>query len=115
MDGVGEKFIEAVLHSGIVQTISDLYRLTVEDLLPLERMGLKSATNIISEIQKKEPFLFHRFYTHSVLQELAQEVAQSIAQYFTDIESLIQWMRNPQRDSLVEIDGIGEKSLRHIF
>ena len=36
-------------------------------------------------------------------------MAQSIAQYFTDIESLIQWMRNPQRDSLVEIDGIGEK------
>ena len=109
MDGVGEKFIEAVLHSGTVQTISDLYRLTVEDLLPLERMGLKSATNIISEIQKKRTLSFSSFLHALGLPRIGPEVAQSIAQYFTDIESLIQWMRNPQRDSLVEIDGIGEK------
>ncbi|DAC19072.1 MAG TPA: hypothetical protein D7I06_00735, partial [Candidatus Poseidoniales archaeon] len=92
--------IEAVLHSGIVQTISDLYRLTVEDLLPLERMGLKSATNIISEIQKKRTLSFSSFLHALGLPRIGPEVAQSIAQYFTDIESLIQWMRNPQRDSL---------------
>ena len=109
MDGVGEKFIESVLHSGIVQTISDLYRLTVKDLLPLERMGLKSATNIIIEIQKKRILSFSSFLHALGLPRIGPEVAQSIAQYFTDIESLIQWMRNPQRDSLVEIDGIGEK------
>ena len=109
MDGVGEKFIEAVLHSGTIQTISDLYRLTVEDLLPLERMGLKSATNIISEIQKKRTLSFSSFLHALGLPRIGPEVAQSIAQYFTEIEYLIQWMRNPQRDSLVEIDGIGEK------
>ena len=94
---------------GPSQTISDLYRLTVEDLLPLERMGLKSATNIISEIQKKRTLSFSSFLHALGLPRIGPEVAQSIAQYFTDIESLIQWMRNPQRDSLVEIDGIGEK------
>ncbi|MED5350077.1 MAG: BRCT domain-containing protein, partial [Candidatus Thermoplasmatota archaeon] len=109
MDGVGEKFIEAVLHSGTIQTISDLYRLTVEDLLPLERMGLKSATNIISEIQKKRTLSFSSFLHALGLPRIGPEVAQSIAQYFTDIDSLIQWVRNPQRNSLVEIDGIGEK------
>ena len=109
MDGVGEKFIEAVLNSGIVQTISDLYRLTVEDLLPLERMGLKSATNIIAEIQKKRGLPFSVFLHALGLPRIGPEVAQSIAQYFVDIDSLLQWARNPQRDSLTEIDGIGEK------
>ena len=55
LDGVGEKLVDQLLDSGLAASCADLYRLSMDDLLGLERMGEKSATNVYEKLTKREP------------------------------------------------------------
>ena len=57
MDGIGEKLIEALLDNGLVESIFDLYRLNHSQISNLERMGDKSAYNVLDELAGKEPLI----------------------------------------------------------
>ena len=52
MDGIGEKLVEQLIDEGRISSIPDLYRLDEQMLLSLERMGQKSADNVLNEIEK---------------------------------------------------------------
>ena len=52
MDGIGEKLVEQLIDEGCISSIPDLYRLDEQMLLSLERMGQKSADNVLNEIEK---------------------------------------------------------------
>ena len=52
LDGVGEKLVDEMLDANLISSCADLYRLTLDDLLGLERMGEKSATNVLREVDK---------------------------------------------------------------
>ena len=54
IDGLGEKVVEQLLRADLIQDVSDLYQLTVEQLIGLERMGEKSATNLVNAVQKSK-------------------------------------------------------------
>ncbi len=54
IDGLGEKIVEQLVANGLVQDVADLYRLQVDDLVPLERFAEKSAQNIITAIQSSK-------------------------------------------------------------
>ena len=51
IDGLGEKVVEQLFREQLIKDVSDLYKLTVEDLVKLERMGQKSATNLVEAIE----------------------------------------------------------------
>ena len=61
LDGVGEKLVDQLLDSGLIVSCADLYRLSMDDLLGLERMGEKSATNVLREIDKARTMTLGRF------------------------------------------------------
>ena len=109
MDGIGEKLIEALLDSGMVATIADLYRLTHSDITSLERMGDKSAYNVLDELSKTKTLNLARFLHALVIERIGPEVATTISQYFSSLEKLLDWVENGEVEELTTIEGIGDK------
>jgi len=109
MDGIGEKLIEALLDSGMVATIADLYRLSHSDITSLERMGDKSAYNVLDELSKTKTLNLARFLHALGIERIGPEVATTISQYFSSLEKLLDWVENGEVEELTTIEGIGDK------
>ena len=109
MDGIGEKLIEALMDSGLVLTIADLYRLTHSDISSLDRMGQKSANNVIDELAKTKSLVLSKFLHALGLERIGPEVSTAISQYFRSLQRLLNWIDEGELDELTTIDGIGDK------
>ena len=86
-----------------------MYRLTHDQLSELDRMGNKSANNVISELDKTRRLNLAKFLHALGLERIGPEVATSISQHFTSLEKLLHWVDEGENSELTEIDGIGEK------
>jgi len=109
MDGIGEKLIEALLDSGLVSTIADLYNLKHNQITCLERMGDKSAQNVLDELAKTRKLTLSRFLHALGIERIGPEVATAISQHFTSLEGLLKWVDEGQIVDLTSVDGIGDK------
>jgi len=109
MDGIGEKLIEALLDSGLVESIADLYRLNHSQITNLERMGDKSAYNVLDELAKTRKLSLAKFLHALGIERIGPEVATTISQHFTSLEKLLLWVDEGQIEELTTIDGIGDK------
>ena len=109
MDGIGEKLIEALLDNGLVKTIADLYRLSHSQISNLERMGDKSAYNVLDELGKTRNLNLARFLHALGMERIGPEVATTISQHFTSMEKMLLWVDEGEIDELTIIEGIGEK------
>lgn len=109
MDGIGEKLIEALLDNGLVKTIADLYRLSHSQISNLERMGDKSAYNVLEELGKTRNLNLARFLHALGIERIGPEVATTISQHFTSMEKMLLWVDEGEIDELTSIEGIGEK------
>ena len=109
MDGIGEKLIEALLDKGLVQTIADLYRLSHSQISDLDRMGDKSAYNVLDELSKTRTLNLARFLHALGIERIGPEVATTISQHLTSLEKLLLWVDEGDDEELTTIDGIGEK------
>ena len=109
MDGIGEKLIEALLDNGLVKTIADLYRLSHSQISNLERMGDKSAYNVLDELGKTRNLNLARFLHALGMERIGPEVATTISQHFTSMEKMLFWVDEGEIDELTIIEGIGEK------
>jgi DNA ligase (NAD+) len=105
IDGLGEKIIEQLVEKGLIKDYADLYRLTLDDLLTLERMGPKLANNILTAIQNtKKTSLDRLIYALGIL-HVGEHIAKLLTQEFSTVEELSQ----ASLESLTEIRGIGEQ------
>ena len=109
MDGIGEKLIEALLDKGLVSTISDLYGLNHSQITSLDRMGDKSAYNVLDELAKTRTLSLARFLHALGIERIGPEVATTIAQHFSSLEKLLHWIDGGDIEELTTIDGIGDK------
>ncbi len=109
MDGVGEKLIELLLESDLITSIGDLYRLQHHQIAGLERMGEKSATNVIDEIHSSREMGLSQFLHALGMPRIGPEVATAIAQHFVSLDAIILWANKGEPDSLTTVDGIGDK------
>ena len=109
MDGIGEKLIEALLDKGLVSTIADLYKLTHSQISDLDRMGAKSAYNVLDELAKTRKLNLAKFLHALGIERIGPEVAMVISQHFTSLDNMLSWIDNGEIDQLTVIDGIGEK------
>ncbi|MGB1679270.1 MAG: NAD-dependent DNA ligase LigA [Poseidonia sp.] len=92
LDGVGEKLVEQLLDAGLISSCADLYRLTMDDLLGLERMGEKSATNVLREVDKARTMTLGRFLHALGLPGIGPELATSMARVLGDAPGLVAWL-----------------------
>jgi DNA ligase (NAD+) len=105
IDSLGPETISMLYQAGLVKNIADLYSLSIEDLLPLERMAKKSAGNIIDGINKSKHVPFERVLFAIGIRHVGETVAKKLARSFGTIEGLMQ----ASREDLVQVNDVGEK------
>ncbi len=89
IDGLGDKLVDALVDSGLVKTAPDLYQLTVEQLLSLPRMGLKSAENLLAAIEKSRFTTLARFIFSLGIRHVGEATARDLAGYLGGLEPLM--------------------------
>ena len=105
IDGLGEKVVEQLYQAQLVEGIADLYRLTKEDLLPLERMGEKSVTNLLTAIEASKSNSLEKLVFGLGIRHIGAKAAQLLASAFETMEAI----QAASYDELVTVDEIGEK------
>ena len=114
IDGLGEAVVDQLVSHELVNTFPDLYRLTSGDLVPLERMGKKSAANLIASIRKSKEKPFEKVLYALGIRFVGVTVARDLARAFPSIDELA----DASEDDLTAIDSIGPRiarSLRSFF
>jgi DNA ligase (NAD+) len=103
IEGMGEKQVDQLVDTGLVRTIPDIYRLDVDSLLELERMGKKSAQNLLDGIAASKERGLARVLTGLAIPHVGEHVAELLAEEFGDIHSLME----ATEDRLSKIGGVG--------
>lgn len=111
IDGVGSSLISQLVDNNLVKDPADLYALTKEDILSLERMAEKSATNIINAIQESKNRPLNRLINALGIRFTGKETADILSNNFNSIDELI----SANYDRLAYIDGIGEKIAQSVI
>jgi DNA ligase (NAD+) len=107
IDGFGEKNVEAVIDAGMVKDFADIFKLTKDDLLGLERFADLSSENLIKSISRSKKPELHRFIYGLGIRHVGIQTAIDIANKYGSFDKLMQTALNLPED-LYEIDGIGE-------
>ncbi|MDR1491257.1 MAG: NAD-dependent DNA ligase LigA [Planctomycetaceae bacterium] len=104
IDGLGDKIVEQLIHKKYVRSFGDLYRLTVEQLEKLERMGKRSADKLVAAINESKTRGLSRLLNALSIRHIGAETADILAKHFQNIDSLLQ----AEFAELEQIDMIGQ-------
>ena len=105
IDGLGEKIVEQLINNGLIKKIEDIYSINEFELARLDRMGTKSARNIIRSINQSKNTTFSRFVYSLGIRNVGEHTAKTLEKHFnSNIENFMQANEN----QLIEIDEIGE-------
>ena len=110
VDGLGDKLIEQLVDKEYVMTPADLFRLTAGKLTGLERMGPKSAQNIIQALDKSKTTTLARFIYALGIREVGEATALALATHFVTLEALV----NASMDELIAVSDVGTVVATHI-
>jgi DNA ligase (NAD+) len=114
IEGLGDKLVDQLVDAGIVKTVPDLYRLGFTALAALERMGEKSATNLLAGIDKSKSTTLARFLYSLGIRQVGETTAKDLARHFGSIERLM----DARVEELLEVPDVGPivaQSIRHFF
>jgi len=105
IEGLGVETINLLYDEGLLHDVADIYALKVDELSGLERLGEKSAQNILQSIEKSKDIPFDRVIFALGIRFVGETVAKKLVQVLHDIEQL----KTATYDMLIEIDEIGER------
>ena len=88
IDGMGDALVNQLTERGLVKNVADIYKLTKNDLLSLERMGDKSAQNILDEIENSKKLPLERVIYGLGIRMVGERTAQFLAEHFGSMEAL---------------------------
>lgn len=111
IDGLGEKVISQLFQEKLIEDVADLYKLTKEQLLGLERMGEKSVTNLLSAIEASKQNSLEKLLFGLGIRHVGAKAAKTLAQHLETMNRLSQ----ATKDELTEINEIGEKMADSIY
>jgi len=103
VEGLGDKLVDQLVDEGLVSSVQDLYSLNKESVSSLERMGEKSATNLLAAIEESKKTSFARFIYALGIREVGEATAGALADNFPNIDALV----NANDDELQDIDDVG--------
>jgi DNA ligase (NAD+) len=110
IEGLGDALVEQLVDNGLVRSIPDLYRLTQEKLLDLERMGEKSADNLLKQIEASKTRGLARVLAGLGIRMVGESVAELLAREFGGIDEL----EKASKERLAQIEGIGPERAESI-
>jgi DNA ligase (NAD+) len=105
IEGLGEKIVDVLVEKGMVKDISDVFKLTKEDFLPLERFAEKSAQNIADALKDAKDISLNRFIYALGIPNVGEHLAQVLAKEFKNLENLM----NASVDVLKSVFEVGSK------
>lgn len=105
IDGLGGETVALLYRNGMVQNYADLYELSTEQIMPLERMAKKSANNIVNGIENSKKIPFERVLYGLGIRYVGETVAKKLAKHYKTIDALIQ----SPIEELTTVDEIGER------
>ncbi|MGI1677980.1 MAG: NAD-dependent DNA ligase LigA [Cellvibrionaceae bacterium] len=90
IDGLGDKLVEQLVDEKLITSVADIYALTMEPLADLERMGEKSANNLVAAIEDSKNTTFSRFLYSLGIREVGETTARNLAKAFGNLEALME-------------------------
>ncbi len=110
IDGLGEKIIDQLLEGRLIETVADLYRLDASVLSALDRLGDKSAGNLIAAIDKSRTTTLPRFLFALGIREVGEVTARNLAQHFGDLSPLMA----ADQETLMSVPDVGPTVAKHV-
>jgi len=111
VDGLGAETVDALFDAGMIQNYADLYDLTFDQVVALERMADKSANNLISGIEASKQIPFEKVLFGLGIRFVGETVAKKLAKHYKSIDALME----ASFDDLLAVDEIGEKIANSII
>ena len=111
IDGLGEETVVQLFEAGLIQNVADLYSLSHETLLKLDRMAEKSVENLLNGVQQSKSIPFERVLFALGIRYVGETVAKRLAQAFQTMDSLM----NASFDELLEVNEIGERIAQSVL
>jgi len=105
IDGLGEALVNQLTERGLVRNVADLYRLTKDDLLQLERMGDKSAENVLAEIKASRSLPLERVIYGLGIRFVGERTAQFLAEHFGSLDAIM----GAGTEELEEVNEVGPR------
>ena len=110
IEGLGESLVDQLVSSGLVQSFADLYRLTVEQLAALERMGPKSAANVVAEVEKSKAADVWRVLHALGIRHVGEGAARALAKGFGNVAAL----RSASVEQIQSVNEVGPVVARSV-
>jgi len=110
IEGMGDALVNQLTDRGLIKNVSDIYKLTKADLLQLERMGEKSAQNVLDEIDLSKKLPLERVIYGLGMRFVGERTAQFLAEHFGSMEVLM----NATQEQLLEVDEVGPRIAQSI-
>lgn len=104
MSGIGPSIIKQLFEEGLVLDVADLYKLTLDQLLALDKIQQKSAENILEAIEQSKANSLERLLTGLGIRHVGTKAAKELAQHFGNMKAL----QEASIEQLLEIDGLGD-------
>lgn len=110
IDGLGAKLVEQLVEEKMIHSISDIYHIELEQLIGLERMAEKSATNLLNAIQASKETTLARFLYALGIREVGEATAKLLAEHFVNLKNL----RAADLETLQSVPEVGPIVAQHI-
>jgi len=110
IEGMGDALVNQLTDRGLIKNVSDIYKLTQADLLQLERMGEKSAQNVLNEIEASKKLPLERVIYGLGMRFVGERTAQFLAEHFGSMDALM----NASQEELLEVNEIGPRIAQSI-
>jgi DNA ligase (NAD+) len=110
IEGLGDKLVEQLDEKGLVKTVADVYALKAPDVASLERMGEKSAQNLVGALEKSKTTTLPRFLYALGIREVGEATARSLANHFLTLEAIEQ----ADEEALQQTPDVGPIVASHI-
>jgi len=105
IEGLGGETVALLVENGLIVNYADLYQLTVEQVIPLERMAQKSAENLVNGVEASKQIPFERVLFGLGIRYVGETVAKKLAKHFKSIDALMV----ADEEALVLVDEIGDR------
>ncbi|WP_198264568.1 NAD-dependent DNA ligase LigA [sulfur-oxidizing endosymbiont of Gigantopelta aegis] len=103
IDGLGDKLVEQMVDDGMIHTIADLFHLSFKKISQMERMGAKSATNLLAAIEASKATTLPRFIYSLGIREVGEATALALANYYRHLEAI----QSAKSEDLQQVPDVG--------
>ena len=111
IEGLGDKLVDQLVEAKLINHVDDIYQLQRSEIAELERMGEKSAENLIAALEKSKQTTLARFIFALGIREVGEATAAALAGSFFKLENIIQ----ADEEALIEVPDVGPIVARHVY